>query len=200
MQKKIVEFEDRLERISGVKDEEGNDMTEVMIFDPVSKIFITSYKEPQEHNYTIFGDMVGVEGAFKFFREYTEGSNKPFPNLPPARPSIPSPYYEKRGDYFVIESYFATRNYKIIAPSIGSMMREDSIYVRPEDIKDVEGEKYFTRCYDTKYDTLKCTVVGLDFNPYSPYASSTLEMVQKVDYGVKYVRRYKDQLYPGAIS
>lgn len=53
--------------------------------------------------------------------------------------------------------------------------------------------KYYTRYYSA-VGNLQTTalVVGLDFNPYSPYSLDVLEEVEILEGGVKYRRRYKE--------
>jgi len=57
--------------------------------------------------------------------------------------------------------------------------------------------KYFVRRYLREYDSSENLIVGMDFNPYSPYGAQDLLSVVMEENGVMYTRRWKDDSVTG---
>jgi len=168
----------------------GVPLAPVVSLVPGEDAVITGYKYPQEPNYVIINDLQPAKKVFSWMKSFCDGIKVPFPIVPVARPQIPPSYYEKRTDYYVIEEFFLSRGYLLLAPGIGSMERYPNRYVT--EIERGSGKKYFMRRYDSQYDYEKgVTIVGMDFNPYSPYAGRIVKSAIIKSDRVKYCREYR---------
>jgi len=57
--------------------------------------------------------------------------------------------------------------------------------------------KYFARRYLREYDSSENLIVGMDFNPYSPYGAQDIQSVVIEENSVMYTRRWKDDVVTG---
>jgi hypothetical protein len=67
----------------------------------------------------------------------------------------------------------------------------------PKSMRRSKTIKYFARRYLREYDSSENLIVGMDFNPYSPYGAQDLQSVVMESNGVLYTRRWKDDSITG---